>query len=77
MVDEHIDKLASASISISELVEDLVIRDWKKNLDVMRKMQGAIDNFLLENSKNLGLELNYEELDEILLRSLKVAKHNF
>ena len=59
------------------MVEELVIRDWKKNLDVQRKMENEIEDYLLEHRNSMGLDLTFDEIDEILVKSLKVAKHNY
>lgn len=71
------ERLAHAGLAISKLVEGLVIRDWKKNLDVQRKMENAIEDYLLDNRSTLGLDLTFDEIDEILVKSLKVAKNNY
>lgn len=71
------DQLANMGLSISRLVEGSIIRDWKRNLDVQRKMENDIEDYLIENRKKLGLEITFEEIDGILLKCLKVAKHNY
>jgi len=70
-------QLAQAGIEISAIVEKLTIRDWKKNLDVQRQMENEIEDFLMENRKMLGIELTFDEIDEILIKALKIAKHNY
>lgn len=69
--------LAQAGIDIAGIVDGLIIRDWKKNLDVQRKMENAIEDYLLEHRNDLGLDLTFDEIDAILTRSLKVAKNNY
>lgn len=71
------DQLAQAGLEISEIVQRLTIRDWKRNLDVQRGMENAIEDFLIDHRKTLGIELTFDEIDEILLQCLKVAKHNY
>lgn len=70
-------QLAQAGLDIAEIVEQLTIRDWKKNLDVQRNMENKIEDFLIDHRKTLGLELTFDEIDEILVNCLKVAKHNY
>lgn len=76
-VFKSIESLAEAGIQISAIVKQLTIRDWKKNLDVHRKMENAIEDFLMGHRKDMGLEITFDEIDEILVRCLKVAKNNY
>lgn len=69
--------LAKASVSISNIVEELTIRDWKRNLDIQRKMENEIEDFLISHRKDLGLEITFDEIDSILEKCLKVAKNNY
>jgi type I restriction enzyme R subunit len=71
------DNLANASVSISKIVEELTIRDWKRNLDVQRQMENDIEDYLISHRKDLGLEITFDEIDSILEKCLKVAKNNF
>lgn len=76
-VKEIADNLANASVSISKIVEELTIRDWKRNLDVQRQMENDIEDYLISHRKDLGLEITFDEIDSILEKCLKVAKNNF
>lgn len=69
--------IAEAGNEINEIVERLTIRDWKKNIDIKRKMENEIEDFLIEHRNKLGFELTFDEIDEILNKCLKVAKHNY
>ncbi len=71
------ESLAQAATDIAALVEGLVIRDWKRNLDVQRRMENEIEDYLLAHRHSLGIDLSFDEIDEILLKSLKVAKNNY
>lgn len=71
------DQMARAGKEIAQIVEGLTIRDWKKNLDVQRKMENDIEDFLIDHRKTLGIEITFDEIDDILSRCLKVAKHNY
>ena len=71
------DKLAKVGIDISSIIEKLTIRDWKRNLDIQRQMENDIEDYLLTQRKELGVEISFEEIDEILVKCLKVAKHNY
>jgi type I restriction enzyme R subunit len=71
------DKLAQAGIEISNIVDSLIIRDWKKNIDVQNRMENSIEDYLMNNRKLLGVEISFDQIDEILVKCLKVAKHNY
>ncbi|QAA80810.1 type I restriction endonuclease subunit R [Aequorivita sp. H23M31] len=71
------DKLAIAGIDITKIIEKLTIRDWKKNLDVQNKMENEIEDYLMEHRKDLGVSINFDEIDIILAKCLKVAKNNY
>lgn len=75
--DETSNAIAKAGIDISEIVMRLTIRDWKRNLDVQRNMENEIEDYLMDHRKDLGVELTFDQLDEILAKCLKVAKNNF
>ena len=69
--------LALAGIRIQEIVEKLTIRDWKRNTDIQNQMENAIEDYLMEHRKTLGIEINFDEIDEILKACLIVAKNNY
>jgi len=71
------EQLAQAGIRISAIVSALTIRDWKGNLDVQRKIENDIEDFLMEHRKDLGIEVTFDEIDAILAKCLKVAKNNY
>jgi len=71
------EKLAIAGIDIKEIIEKLTIRDWKKNLDIQNKMENEIEDYLMEHRKDLGVDINFNEIDAILVKCLKVAKNNY
>ncbi len=77
VVDGNSNNLANAGIEISKIVENLTIRDWKKNLDIQRQMENEIEDFLIDHRKTLGIEITFDEIDEILSKCLKVAKNNY
>lgn len=69
--------LAQAGIQISEIVEKLTIRDWKRNIDIQNRMENEIEDYLIDHRKALGIEITFDEIDEILSKCLKVAKNNY
>ena len=71
------EQLAQAGIQIASIVEKLTIRDWKRNIDIQNKMENEIEDYLIDHRKKMGLEITFEEIDDILSKCLKVAKNNY
>jgi type I restriction enzyme R subunit len=72
---EH--NIANLSLSITEIIENLIITDWKKNLDIAKKMENDIEDYLLYANKEFNLNITFEQIDNILLKCLKTAKNNY
>jgi type I restriction enzyme R subunit len=71
------DLIAQAGINISEIVESLIIRDWKKNIDIQRQMENDIEDYLMNHRNSFGIEITFDDIDEILVKCLKIAKNNY
>ncbi|WP_273277738.1 type I restriction endonuclease subunit R [Maribacter polysiphoniae] len=71
------DLIAQAGINISEIVEGLIIRDWKKNIDIQRQMENDIEDYLMNHRNSFGIEITFDDIDEILVKCLKIAKNNY
>ena len=71
------DVLANIGIDISKIIEKLIIRDWKKNIDVIKEMENEVEDYLMAHRKSLGVDITFDDLDIILEKCLKVAKNNF
>lgn len=71
------DVLANIGIDISKIIEKLIIRDWKKNIDVIKEMENEVEDYLMSHRKSLGVDITFDDLDIILDKCLKVAKNNF
>ncbi|MDT8412497.1 MAG: HsdR family type I site-specific deoxyribonuclease [Vicingaceae bacterium] len=71
------EQLAQAGIDLSNTLQRLVIRDWKKNEDVQKQMKNDVEDYLLAKRKDFGVELSFTQLDKILDEVLKVAQNVF
>ncbi|MBE0392156.1 type I restriction endonuclease subunit R [Flavobacterium sp. PL002] len=71
------DLLANIGIDITKIIERLTIRDWKKNIDVIKEMENEVEDYLMSHRKSLGVDITFDDLDIILEKCLKVAKNNF
>jgi len=70
-------KVAEAGVEIEEIVNNLIITDWKKNVDIQNKMENQIEDYLISKRSQLGIEISFDEIDAILIKCLRVAKNNF
>lgn len=70
-------KVAAAGLEIETIVENLIITDWKKNVDIQNRMENEIEDFLISKRTQLGIEISFDEIDAILIKCLRVAKNNF
>ena len=70
-------KVAAAGLEIETIVDDLIITDWKKNVDIQNKMENEIEDYLISKRTQLGIEISFDEIDVILIKCLRVAKNNF
>lgn len=77
IAEEIQEKLAEAGIAITQIIEKLTIRDWKRNMDIQNKMENEIEDYLMAHRKDMGVDLNFDEIDLILAKCLKVAKNNY
>ena len=69
--------LANAGIDLSNILQRLVIRDWKRNEDIQKQMKNDVEDYLLEKRKDFGVELSFTQLDLILDKVLMVARNVF
>ncbi len=70
-------KVAEAGLDIEKIVNQLIITDWKKNVDIQNKMENEIEDYLIGKRTQLGIEISFDEIDAILIKCLRVAKNNF
>jgi type I restriction enzyme R subunit len=70
-------KVAEAGLEIEEIVNNLIITDWKKNVDIQNRMENQIEDYLIGKRSQLGIEISFDEIDAILIKCLRVAKNNF
>lgn len=70
-------QLAKAGIELTEIVQQMIIRDWKRNEDVQKQMKNELEDYLLQNRNSWGVEITYAQVDVILEEVLKVARSVF
>lgn len=67
--------LAKAGVQIAAIITALVIRDWKRNDDVRKKMMNDIEDYLLRESVHWRISISFDVLDTILDKCISVAKN--
>jgi type I restriction enzyme R subunit len=70
-------KVAKAGLEIETIVNNLIITDWKKNVDIQNRMENEIEDYLIGKRTQFGIEISFDEIDSILIKCLRVAKNNF
>ena len=70
-------QLANAGVDLSNIIQRLVIRDWKRNDDIQKQMKNDVEDYLLDHRKDYGVELSFTQLDIILDEVMKVARSVF
>jgi type I restriction enzyme R subunit len=74
---KHNERIAKAGKDIASIIKKLIIRDWKKNMDVQKQMENAIEDYLYEHRNDFGYEMNFNDIDQILPKCIKVAINNY
>lgn len=77
MSEKSKELLAVTGMDLSNIIQRLIIRDWKNNDDVQKQMKNDIEDYLLLKRKDFGVEITFTKLDMILEDVLKVAKKVF
>lgn len=72
---EYEDALVEASLAIDEIIENKKQVNWSTNQDVLNKMRLEIGDYIYDEvGVNMGLRLNFTEIDEMANRMIDVAK---
>lgn len=71
------DKIAEGGVEIAKTVEQIATIDWKNNPNKPNEIADAIEDYLLIKQDALGVKLSFNEIDEIIRLSLKIAKANY
>ena len=67
---------AAAAQAILNLIQHRAVRNWLDNDNIQKDMQNAIDDYLYEVIRDgYQIDLTPNEMDEILVKSLQLAKN--
>ena len=65
---------AEASIGIDDIIQERRIVNWENNTDVQNRMRTAIEDFLFELKDAHGIDLSFDDIDDIMEKCLEIAK---
>lgn len=64
----------SMALKIEAILDTLKIRDWPRMPDVVKSMENELDDYLFELNEESYLNLKTSDIDELIERSIAVAK---
>jgi len=65
---------ADAALAIDGIIQSLRIVNWTTNVDRQNEMRTQIEDYLFELKGQHGVELGFEDMDEIMEECLKIAR---
>ncbi|MES2615644.1 MAG: HsdR family type I site-specific deoxyribonuclease [Bdellovibrionota bacterium] len=65
------------ALKIENIIQERVQVDWTIKVDVQNSMKNAIEDFLYKLSDEKGFPLSFQEMDQIIEKSIDVAKHRY
>jgi hypothetical protein len=65
---------AKMALQIEQIIEERKIRDWATNEDAIKRIEDAIDDYLVEAPAEYGFRLDTADIDLILRGTLGVAR---
>ena len=68
---------AEAGLQIDEIIQARRIVNWTNNSDVQKQMETDIEDYLFELKDELGFDLTFEEMDNIMERCLDIARARY
>lgn len=76
--EKQVKKIATnTGLHIDEIIRKNKVVDWKMKSDIINKMKQDIDDYLCEIRDKSGLEISFNVIDEIIEKSIEVAKHRY
>jgi len=68
------DVFAEAALKIDEAIEKNLIVNWFNNTDVQNRIRTEIEDYLFEFKTEKGLDLTFEDFDNIMEQCIDIAK---
>ena len=70
-------KLAKVCEELDEIMIDIATVDWKTNPNKPLEIANKVEDHLLLKRNDIGINLSFDEIDEIIRYILKIAKSNY
>lgn len=71
------DKLIELALNIESILDEKTIVDWKRNEDIKKELQSALDDIFYDLIDNKVLELSHEELDKLNGNIIQLAENRY
>ena len=68
------EEMGEAAIAIDKIIDQHRIVKWVDNIDVQNRMKMAIEDYLFEMQDKLVISLEFDTIDNILDRTIEIAK---
>lgn len=70
-------KLAQAGEAFDQMMQDIATVDWKSNPNKPAEIANKVEDYFLSQREQFGVNLSYDDIDEIITFILKIAKRNY
>lgn len=71
------DIAAEIGLHIDEIIHKHKIVDWQRMNDIKNKMSQEIEDFLFNMKEQHDLDIGWDDIDEVIEKSLEIAKHRY
>lgn len=71
------ERLIELALNIESILDEKTIVDWKRNEDIKKELQSALDDIFYDLIDNEGLELSHEELDKLNGNIIQLAENRY
>ena len=70
-------KLAVVGNELDNIMQSIATVDWKTNPNKPLEIANKVEDYLLSKREDLGVNLSFDDIDEIITYVLKIAKSNY
>lgn len=74
--DDPVEKsvFVEAGVTITSLLEKELIVDWKRNEDVLKRIENEVEDYLLTLRSEMDVSITYEQIDGLIKDIILIAK---
>ncbi|MCD4786317.1 MAG: type I restriction endonuclease subunit R [Candidatus Eremiobacteraeota bacterium] len=66
--------LAETAITINKIIDQNRVVNWINNMDIQNRMRNEIEDSLFELKDRVGIEITFDDMDEILEQCIDIAR---